>query len=179
MARDRDEVDVLRTRVAHAAALLAAAVTEGFEDFHMGAGDYVVELSTPEGPSTGGGAHALQHLRLVPRREGYSPVLAGLVNGVTCVAEVRTHEHVAMQYELRFDRPLEITHQEYAEFLKQCDGVFNLVRVTIAPVPPTPELVAEMEAKRKATPGRLTTARLVLVALTLATMVAVYMLARS
>jgi hypothetical protein len=49
---DRRELEALRTRVANQAASLAETVTEGFDDFHMGAGDYVVELSVPEGPST-------------------------------------------------------------------------------------------------------------------------------
>ena len=43
----------------------------------MGAGDYVVELTVPEGPSTAGGKQSLQHLRVVARRKGYPTVVAG------------------------------------------------------------------------------------------------------
>jgi hypothetical protein len=147
--RDRSELEALRTRVANAAASLAETVTEGFEDFHIGAGDYVVELSAPEGPSTSGGAHALQPLRLVARRPGYPPVLAGLVNAVTGTAEIRTYEHVAIQHELRYDKPLEITPDEYEDFLRKCDVVLNLARIKATRVPAPPELVAQKKARQK------------------------------
>jgi translation initiation factor IF-2 len=106
---DRSELEALRTRVANAAASLADTVRDGFDEFHMGAGDYVVELSIPEGPSTGGGAQARQSLRLVPRRKGYAMVIAGTVDPVTSTAELRTFEYVAISHELRYNRPLEIS----------------------------------------------------------------------
>jgi hypothetical protein len=147
--RDRRELEELRTRVANQAASLAEAVTDGFDDFHMGAGDYRVELSVPEGPSTGGGTQALQHLRLVPRRKGYAIVMVGTVNPVTSTGEIRTYEHVALQHELRFDKPLEITPEEYDDFLKKCDVVLNLARIKATRVPAPPELVAQKKARQK------------------------------
>jgi hypothetical protein len=147
--RDRSELAELRTRVANQAATLAETVTEGFEDFHMGAGDYVVELSVPEGPSTGGGAQARQHLRLVPRRRGFAVVVAGTVDPVLSTAEVRTFEHVAILHELRFHKPLEITGEEYADFLSKADVVLNLARVKAVRVPPPPELLAQRRAMRR------------------------------
>ena len=147
--RDRRELEALRTRVANQAVSLAEAVTDGFADFHMGAGDYVVELSVPEGPSTGGGAQARQNLRLAPRRKGYSIVIAGTVDPVTSTAELRTFEHVAILHELRFRQPLEISGDEYADFLSKADVVLNLARVKATRVPPTPELLAEQKARRR------------------------------
>lgn len=143
----RRELEELRTRIANQAASLAEAVTDGFEDFHMGAGDYVVELSVPEGPSTGGGAQARQNLRLVPRRKGYAIVIAGVVDPVAATAELRTHEHVALLHELRYEQPLEITPDEYETFLGKARVVLNLARIRadIAPVP------AELRARKKAT----------------------------
>ncbi len=142
----RRELEELRTRIANQAASLAEAVTDGFEDFHMGAGDYVVDLSVPEGPSTGGGAQARQNLRLVPRRKGYAMVIAGTVDPVAGVAELRTHEHVALVHELRYEQPLEITPEEYQTFLGKAQVVLNLARIkaTIAAVP------AELRAQKKA-----------------------------
>jgi hypothetical protein len=60
---ETSELGALRTRVAKQAASLAETVVDGFADFHMGAGDYVVELSVPDGPSTGGGKQARQRDR--------------------------------------------------------------------------------------------------------------------
>jgi hypothetical protein len=147
--RDRSELEALRTRVANQAASLAEAVNDGFDDFHMGAGDYVVELSTPEGPSTGGGAQARQNIRLVPRRKGYSIVIAGTVDPVTSTADLRTFEHVAVLHELRFKQPLEISGEEYDDFLAKADVVLNLARVRAKRVGPPPELLAEQKARKR------------------------------
>ncbi|MBX3259170.1 MAG: hypothetical protein KIS78_06900 [Labilithrix sp.] len=140
------ELEALRTQVANQAASLAETVTDGFDGFHMGAGDYRVDLKGPEGPSTGGGAQARQSIRLVPRRQGYAVVVAGTVDPVTSFAEVRTFEHVAVLHELRFRRPLEITADEYTEFLTKLDVVLNLARVRSRRVPPSPELLAQRKA---------------------------------
>jgi hypothetical protein len=147
--RDRSELEHLRTRVANQAASLADTVNEGFDEFHMGAGDYVVELSVPDGPSTGGGAQARQNIRLVPRRRGYTMVIAGTVDPVTSTAELRTFDHVAILHELRYKQPLEISGEEYADFLAKADVVLNLARVRAARVGPPAELLAEQKARKR------------------------------
>ena len=81
------ELEALRTQVASQAASLAESVTDGFDGFSMGAGAYGVDLSVPEGPSTGGGVQARQHLRLVPRRRGFPIIVAGTVDPGTSTAE--------------------------------------------------------------------------------------------
>jgi hypothetical protein len=146
---DRSELEALRTQVANQAASLADTVNDGFEEFHMGAGDYVVELSVPEGPSTGGGAAARQNIRLVPRRKGYAMVIAGTVDPVTSTAELRTFEHAAMLHELRYKQPLEISGEEYDDFLRKADVVLNLARVKARRVGPSAELIAEQKARRR------------------------------
>ncbi len=146
--RERELV-ALRTQVANQAASLAETVTDGFDGFHMGAGDYIVDLKGPDGPSTGGGAQARQSIRLVPRRPGYAVVVAGTVDPVTSTAEVRTFEHVAVLHEVRFRRPLEITSDEYASFLTKLDVVLNLARVRSKRVPPSPELLAQRRSLGK------------------------------
>jgi hypothetical protein len=135
--------------VANQAASLAETVTEGFEEFHMGAGDYVVELSVPEGPSTGGGAQARQSIRLVPRRKGYSIVVAGTVDPVLSTAELRTYEHVATLHEVRFRQPLEISGEEWDDFLAKADVVLNLARVKATRVGPSAELLAQKKAQKR------------------------------
>lgn len=131
------DLDALRTRVANQAHSVAKTINEGFEEFQMGAGAWQVELNAPEGQSTGGGKHALQHLRLVPHRPGYAALVVGAVNGVLSTAELRTYEHVALQHEVRFKKPLEITPAEYEDFLKKADVVLNLacLKGTRVPAP--------------------------------------------
>jgi hypothetical protein len=143
------ELEALRTQVAKQAASLAQAVTDGFDGFHMGAGDCIVELMAPEGQSTADGAQARQNIRLVPRRKGYSVVVVGTVDPVARTAEVRTYAHVAILHEIRFGYPIEITAEEYANFLAKLDIVLNLARIRSRRVYPPAELVAQQEARSK------------------------------
>ena len=146
---DRAELEALRTRVANQAASLAETVKEGFDEFHMGGGDYVVELSMPESNSTGGGAQARQSIRLIPRRKGYAIVVVGTVDPVTSTAELRTYEHVAIVHELRFREPIEISAEEYDDFLAKADVVLNLARVKAKRMPASAELLAQRKASRR------------------------------
>ena len=114
----------------------------------MGAADFVVELSIPSGPSTGGGKQALQHLRLVPRRPGYAAIIVGTVDTVKNFAELRTFEHVAIHHEVRFGRPLEVTSDEYADFLRKADVILNLARVGSSRSPAPAELLEAAKIAR-------------------------------
>lgn len=174
---DPRELEALRTRVANQAASLAETVTEGFDDFHIGAGDHVVELAAPDGPSTGGGVQALQHLRLVPRRKGYAVVVAGSVNPVTRRAELRTFDHVSIIHEVRFGRPLEITVEEWEDFLRKAAVVMNLARVAVFRVEPPPELLAR--ARQRGSRRVSMPALLVFVVVMLLAAVVVYRVART
>src|SRR4051794_5500374 len=48
-----EPADALRTSLAKKFVSLADDVTEAFAEFHIGGGDYVVELTAPQGQSTG------------------------------------------------------------------------------------------------------------------------------
>jgi hypothetical protein len=142
------EIDALRTQVANAAASLAESVTAGFEGFHMGAGDYIVELMAPEVQSTRGGAQGRQSIRLVPRRKGFSALVVGSVDPVTRSADVRTFQHVALLHEQRFKRPIEITLEEYAGFLGKLELVLKLAGVRHRYVGPPFELLGVRPSAR-------------------------------
>jgi hypothetical protein len=117
-------------------------VGAGFEGIRIGSGEYVVELSVPQGLSTGAGAVATQHLRLVSRRPGYAPLLAGTLNPALSTAELRTYEHVALQHEVGLGIPLAITPEEYAEFTEIAEAVIEVASLKLQHVPPPPELLA-------------------------------------
>src|SRR4051794_31262203 len=121
MRERQPDVEALRTRLARKFTTLADEVTECFEGFRIGGGDYVVELMAPEGVSTGGGKQALQHLRLRPRRQGYAIIIAGNVNPIEKFAELRTYEHAFLVQQLRFAKPLEITPPEWEQLLKKAE----------------------------------------------------------
>jgi hypothetical protein len=147
--REREpDVEALRTRLARKFTTLADEVTECFNDFHIGGGDYVVELLAPEGQTTGGGKQALQHLRLRPRREGYSVILAGSVNPIEKHAELRTFEHACLTHEIRFGKPVEITTGEWEQLLRKAEVVLQLANIETARVGPSPDLLRESRRTR-------------------------------
>ncbi|MDB5217858.1 MAG: hypothetical protein JWO86_5785 [Myxococcaceae bacterium] len=127
-------VEQLRTRLARKFTTLADVVTEGFHEFSIGAGWWVVELTAPEGMSTGGGKQVLQHLRLRPTRQGHAVLVGGVVNAVTKTAELRDHAHMDMIYRARFGRPLEITAAEWEQFLRKAEVVLRQEQIHTARV---------------------------------------------
>lgn len=155
MRERQPDVEALRTRLARKFTTLADEVTECFEGFHVGGGDYLVELMAPEGLSTGGGKHALQHLRLRPRRQGYAIVIAGSVNPVEKHAELRTFEHALLVHQIRFEKPFEISPPEWEQLLRKAEDVLQLANIEAARVGPSPDLLRE--ARQKQSSRRLST----------------------
>lgn len=148
MRERQPDVEALRTRMARKFTTLADEVTECFEGFHIGGGEYVVELMAPEGLSTGGGKQSLQHLRLRPRRQGYAVVIAGSVNPVEKHAELRTFEHALLVHQIRFEKPLEITPPEWEQLLRRAEDVLQLANIEVARVGPSPDLLREARQKK-------------------------------
>ena len=173
MVREREpDVEALRTRMARKFTTLADEVTECFDGFYIGGGDYVVELLAPEGQTTGGGRQALQHLRLRPRRQGYADVVAGSVNPIEKHAELRTFEHAFLVHQIRFKKPLEITSAEWEQLLRKAEVVLQLANIESARVGPSPDLLRE--SRRTKSGRRVSPAALLvfLVVILLATAVA-------
>jgi hypothetical protein len=64
---------------------------------------YHVELSAPEGPSTGGGVQAVQHIKLIPV-DGGATLVAGWANQIEKTAELRTLNYLNLLHRQRFGR---------------------------------------------------------------------------
>jgi hypothetical protein len=79
----------------------------GFADlFNIKVGDFKVnghrvELSAPEGPSTGGGKQSVQHVKLVGEG-GVVLSVAGSADQIEKNAEIRTYEYLAELHAQRF-----------------------------------------------------------------------------
>ncbi|MBX3197616.1 MAG: hypothetical protein KF894_05690 [Labilithrix sp.] len=141
--------EALRTRLAQKFVSLADSVTEAFRDFAIGAGAYAVELTAPQGMSTGGGKQALQHLRLRPRREGYAVLVAGTVNQVERRAELRDYDHMAIMNDVRFRATLDISLQEWEQFLRKAEVVLNGAGIQSMRTPPPRELLEQSHQMRR------------------------------
>lgn len=136
----------LRTRLAKKFVSLADDVNEEFNEFSIGAGAWGVELTAPQGMSTGGGKQALQHLRMRPKRPGYSVIVGGTVNQVEKVAELRDYAHASLMHEVRFRKRLEITANEWEQFLRKAEVVLREADIACERVGPTKDLLKQRAA---------------------------------
>ena len=149
---DPTDPDALRTALAKKFVSLADDVNEAFAEFHIGGGDYVVELTHPQGPSTGGGRHALQHLRLRPRRPGYPVIVGGSVDGVNKRAELRDFDYVRLVHALRFESPLDLNEAEWEQFLRKAEVVLKQGEITTARIPPPADVLRQASSRRISRP---------------------------
>lgn len=144
MASSPDEkVEALRTKLARKFTTLAESVNTAFVDFAIGSGAWRVELTAPSGPSTSGGRHALLHLVLRPRRPGFPVLVGGVVNPIDKRAELRDFHHIGLVHEVRFRSALQITVNEWEQFLRKAEVVLNAADIQSQRVPPTHDLIAQ------------------------------------
>jgi hypothetical protein len=139
------DVEALRTGLTRKFVSLADSVTEAFTDFTIGSGQYAVELTAPQGMSTGGGKQALQHLRLLPRRQGFSVIVAGTVNQVERRAELRDHDHISVMSQVRFQRAIDISPQDWEQLLRRTEVVLNASGIQSMRTPPPRDLLQKRQ----------------------------------
>lgn len=148
----RVDPEALRTRLARKFVSLADTVTEAFNEFSIGAGAWGVELTAPQGMSTGAGKQALQPIRMRPRRKGYAVIVAGTVNPIEKTAELRDFDHVAILHEVRFRKALELTAAEWEQFLRKAEVVLNGAGIQSMRTPPPRELLEQRRQMQQISP---------------------------
>ena len=104
-------------------------------------GEYVPELTAPEGVSTGGGVQALQRLRLVPQRSGFPTLVAGSANQKEGLAELRSWDHLDAIHRQRFKKPLPLDRASYDAFLELSKSFLDVLHLKTVIVGPSPSLV--------------------------------------
>jgi hypothetical protein len=111
----------------------------GFADlFNFKVGDqkvsgHRVELSAPEGPSTGGGKQAVQHVKLIPADESGAVIVAGSANQVEKTAELRTFEYLADLHAKRFKgAALPIDKAQYNLLIARVKAFFADQRLAVS-----------------------------------------------
>jgi hypothetical protein len=70
-------------------------------------------------------------------------ILGGTVNPVAGSAELRTYDHVAITHYVRFRRKLDITREEWSQFLWKAEAVLEAAAIAATRAPPPPELVEQ------------------------------------
>jgi hypothetical protein len=119
------------TQVAAKALALAELFDARFEHGLEGPVRFRVELSAPDGPSTAGGKHALQHIALVPAVGGPA-IVVGTANTNLQTVELRTFDHIAALYAQRFKGasiPVDVTR--YQELSQAFAVFFKAMKMTV------------------------------------------------
>jgi hypothetical protein len=129
------------TEFAQQAVSLADLFTSAFAKRVGGVKLFKIGLKTPDGPSTGGGRQATQHITLTPMDD--SPTLViGAADSAHATVELRSYSYLAAQHAARFGGatyPLEQDH--YEELLKKLVGFFELQQYQVSVSQPTQEML--------------------------------------
>src|SRR5882672_9962669 len=133
----------LQTYHAIQATDLAAACNDALKKVRIGPGDYALEMTAPQGPSTAGGVQALQHLRLVPGVPGHPTLVIGHANHAEGRAELRSYEHLEDLHRQRFKRPLVLDRARYEECLMLAKTVFDALHLQTTIAGPPVDLAEE------------------------------------
>lgn len=95
------------------------------------------EITSPDGPSTGGGVQAMQHVMLIPVQGG-APLVVGHANKADRSAQIRTYEHVASQFRTRFKSEVPFKREDYDAFIGQVWNFLQSQQLVVTAEPFTP-----------------------------------------
>ena len=112
--------DASRTHHASQAVALSQLVELKFAKLELGGRtSRSLTISTPDGPSTGGGRQARQSLVLkAPKGKG-NDIVCGFIDGARGVAEMRSFVVLDKQNRDRFDKPLDFMRVDYDAFVAE------------------------------------------------------------
>ena len=146
----------LRTRFAVRALDFAETFNAGLGALSLQPGAYQPQLTTPDGPSTGGGVQAVQHVRLVAARQGFPSILVGSANQRSGTAELRSFAYIDAVHRQRWKRPVPLDRNDYEDFVHAAQNFFesNQLLVTIAAPSAGLARSADEDAARAADPAR-------------------------
>ena len=125
-----------------------------------------LQLTTPEGPSTGGGKQAVQHVNLVPDRG--RTIVVGSVNQLERTVELRTYDYVANLHAQRFKgESLPFPATAYGAMFRKMQRFFggeSDLRTMVLDLPPAGAAVATGKGMNPAVIGALVVGLLLAVA---------------
>lgn len=135
-----------RTQFAMAAVDFASLFNTTFGETPVGV--FRIELTAPEGQSTGGGKQALQHIKL---SQASGTIVVGSANTVERTCELRPYEQVAQAYEQRFGSAFPLEQTAFDGLIGRFRGFFASqayqVTTRTAPAPARPSAQAQPAPK--------------------------------
>jgi hypothetical protein len=127
----------MQTQFSARATTLAESFQSTLKRVPVGVHGYAADMTSPDGPSTGGGVQAMQHVRLVPPNASLPTLLVGHANQRDGTAELRTYEHVDALCRERFRQGAPFGPSDYATFLQSAQGFLAAwgLRVSLEALP--------------------------------------------
>ena len=117
---------------------------------------YRVELAAPDGPSTGGGKQATQHIKLVPEGGGQT-LVGGSANQAAKTAELRTYAYLAQQHAARFGgQELTLGKPAWDALVEKLTNFFKTqgLTVTVTDAEPMPGVSVAQPAEAAGSPQK-------------------------
>ena len=110
----------IKTTFAMKAVSLAQQYNEVFGKVQLEPG-YVTDMTAPDGPSTGGGVQAIQHIRL-HSPQGAPPVVMGSLDANTLKGQLRSYASVKSMHQKRSQLPFTLNRDQYEALLERLKG---------------------------------------------------------
>jgi hypothetical protein len=137
---------MLQTQFSVRATDLAESFRSTVGRLRVGPHGFVPDMTAPEGPSTGGGVQAMQHLRLIPPQPNMPTLVIGHLNQREGTAELRTLEYVDAICRERFRQGAPLDPGQYAGFLQSAQGFLTACGMRVAFAGPPADLMARLMA---------------------------------
>jgi hypothetical protein len=113
----------------------------------VGPHGYVPDMTAPEGPSTGGGVQALQHLRLAPPQPSMPSLVVGHVNSRDGTAELRTLHYVDTMCRERFKQGAPLDAAQYTAFVNAAQAFLGACGMRVSMAGPPTELTERAQGE--------------------------------
>jgi hypothetical protein len=137
---------MLQTQFSIKATDLAESFGSTVGRMRVGPHGFAPDMTAPEGPSTGGGVQAMQHLRLVPPRANLPTLVVGHLNQRDGTAELRTLDYVDAISRERFKQGAPLDPGQYAQFLQSTQAFLAACGMRVSYAGPPAELLAGLLA---------------------------------
>jgi hypothetical protein len=131
---------MLQTQFSVRATDLAETYRNSLGRIRVGPHGYSPDMTAPDGPSTGGGVQAMQHLKLVPPQPNMPTLVVGHVNQRDGTAELRTLHYVDTMCRERFKQGAPLDPAQYSAFIEAAKGFLGACGMRVSLASPPAEL---------------------------------------
>src|SRR5580704_14789799 len=138
---------MLQTQFSVRASDLAETFRHSLGRIRVGPHGYSPDLTSPEGPSTGGGVQAMQHVRLVPPQPTMPTLVVGHVNPRDGTAELRTLHYVDTMCRERFKQGAPLDPAQYATFVNAAQAFLGACGIRVSMAGPPTELTERAQGE--------------------------------